>query len=477
MRPASPDGGDTKGSQLAAKSLLKAKQQKRSTGPSRVVPHRSTTPARTSLTSLFGWEAVSLVDMAALMDMIVIFTLKTNQAEHSKHLIDGSASRAGNIGATVKAAKSERRPLFPPTRSFAKTRASQDDAVAASTVVPEKCSRSARTRCSTSACALLPPQHGRAIATTTAADAQRHEQNESIVWDARLSAGRAAGRGDREASRRQRKAAAGRVERVGAGGGNPLRRPVRVAAALDRAALPERCRVASSCAPRARRRKFWILLSIVGTLHAINTYRDQQRAVEQDLPPGACRPYPGPNPIGLALGLPLALALTLALALALGALRRLPGGKLLMADGSTQKEEEGSEHAHRLHQLKAIPEPKPNTKPNPTPNPNPYPTPAPYPNPNPNPNRMWARASSRSIACGATSRSPFDGPSSGWGLRRKGASHPEKDVLKYGITLQFLAVFNRIWRPYPSRHHGAKLRARDRARTRRGNSARPALGA
>ena len=42
------------------------RKKKRSTGPSRVVPHRSTTPARTSLTSLFGWEAVSLVDMAAL---------------------------------------------------------------------------------------------------------------------------------------------------------------------------------------------------------------------------------------------------------------------------------------------------------------------------------------------------------------------------------------------------------------------------
>ena len=41
-------------------------KQKRSTGPSRVVPHRSTTPARTSLTSLFGWEAVSLIDVAAL---------------------------------------------------------------------------------------------------------------------------------------------------------------------------------------------------------------------------------------------------------------------------------------------------------------------------------------------------------------------------------------------------------------------------
>lgn len=69
-------------------------------------------------------------------------------------------------------------------------------------------------------------------------------------------------------------------------------------------------------------RKFWILLSIVGTLHMINTYRDSQRAIEPDMPPGA--------------------------------LRRLPGGKLLMEDGSTQKEEEGSEHAHRLHQLKDV---------------------------------------------------------------------------------------------------------------------------
>ena len=34
--------------------------KKRSTGPSCVVPHRSTTPARTCLTSLFGWEAMSL---------------------------------------------------------------------------------------------------------------------------------------------------------------------------------------------------------------------------------------------------------------------------------------------------------------------------------------------------------------------------------------------------------------------------------
>ena len=45
-------------------------RQKRSTGPSRVVPHRSTTPARTCLTSLFGWEAVSQADMAALMKQV-----------------------------------------------------------------------------------------------------------------------------------------------------------------------------------------------------------------------------------------------------------------------------------------------------------------------------------------------------------------------------------------------------------------------
>ena len=42
------------------------RNKKRSTGPSRVVPHRSTTLARTCLTSLFGWEAVSQADMAAL---------------------------------------------------------------------------------------------------------------------------------------------------------------------------------------------------------------------------------------------------------------------------------------------------------------------------------------------------------------------------------------------------------------------------
>ena len=37
-------------------------KEKRSIGPSRVVPHRS----RTCLISLLGWEAVSQADMAAL---------------------------------------------------------------------------------------------------------------------------------------------------------------------------------------------------------------------------------------------------------------------------------------------------------------------------------------------------------------------------------------------------------------------------
>ena len=48
------------------RQATKERNKKRSTGPSRVVPHRSTTPARTCLTSLFGWEAVSQADMAAL---------------------------------------------------------------------------------------------------------------------------------------------------------------------------------------------------------------------------------------------------------------------------------------------------------------------------------------------------------------------------------------------------------------------------
>ena len=47
--------------------LGERENKKRSTGPSRVVPHRSTTPARTCLTSLFGWEAVSQADMAAAL--------------------------------------------------------------------------------------------------------------------------------------------------------------------------------------------------------------------------------------------------------------------------------------------------------------------------------------------------------------------------------------------------------------------------
>ena len=51
----------------------KAKKDKTcSISPSRVVPHRSTTDTRGSLTSLFGWEAVTLPDVAA-RDYAMIF--------------------------------------------------------------------------------------------------------------------------------------------------------------------------------------------------------------------------------------------------------------------------------------------------------------------------------------------------------------------------------------------------------------------
>ena len=63
-----------------------------------------------------------------------------------------------------------------------------------------------------------------------------------------------------------------------------------------------------------------INLIILCVLHAINTYRDSRKTVEPDLPPGA--------------------------------LRRLPGGKLLMEDGSTATEEQKSEHSHTLHKTK-----------------------------------------------------------------------------------------------------------------------------
>ena len=48
------------------KKMKREKQKKCITRPSRVVPHRSTARARPRLTSLFGWEAVSRGDMAAL---------------------------------------------------------------------------------------------------------------------------------------------------------------------------------------------------------------------------------------------------------------------------------------------------------------------------------------------------------------------------------------------------------------------------
>ena len=71
---------------LKRKKACAKQRKKRSTGPSRVVPHRSTTPARTSLTSLFGWEAVSLVDMAALIEMVVLWNILLKQCGHSPQL-------------------------------------------------------------------------------------------------------------------------------------------------------------------------------------------------------------------------------------------------------------------------------------------------------------------------------------------------------------------------------------------------------
>ena len=64
----SPDEQKAKG-EAVQKNSKRMKKEKRSTRPSRVVPHRSTTPARACLTSLFGWEAVSQADMAALKEV------------------------------------------------------------------------------------------------------------------------------------------------------------------------------------------------------------------------------------------------------------------------------------------------------------------------------------------------------------------------------------------------------------------------
>ena len=48
-----------------------------SISPSRVVPHRSTTDTRGSLTSLFGWEAVTLPDVAARAQGRIICVYKS----------------------------------------------------------------------------------------------------------------------------------------------------------------------------------------------------------------------------------------------------------------------------------------------------------------------------------------------------------------------------------------------------------------
>ena len=66
-------------------------RQKRSTGPSRVVPHRSTTPARTCLTALFGWEAVSQADMAALFTTTECTSLLCVGLKQEKKLTQSTA--------------------------------------------------------------------------------------------------------------------------------------------------------------------------------------------------------------------------------------------------------------------------------------------------------------------------------------------------------------------------------------------------
>ena len=57
------NGNAAKSKTQETKRATSQKSKTHSTGPSHVVPHHSTTPAR-ALTSLFGWEAVILACMA-----------------------------------------------------------------------------------------------------------------------------------------------------------------------------------------------------------------------------------------------------------------------------------------------------------------------------------------------------------------------------------------------------------------------------
>jgi hypothetical protein len=63
--------------------------------------------------------------------------------------------------------------------------------------------------------------------------------------------------------------------------------------------------------------RFWVLVSIIGVLHAINTYRDANKPLEPDLPEHA--------------------------------VRRLPDGRMLMDDGSIQRVQDDNPHPHTLH--------------------------------------------------------------------------------------------------------------------------------
>ena len=78
--------GQTKGAevQTPGKSSAMAKGQAKcaDTEPSRAVSDRSTTSARSSLTSLFGWEAVTLEEMAAHADSRLNFDLYCNNVLH-----------------------------------------------------------------------------------------------------------------------------------------------------------------------------------------------------------------------------------------------------------------------------------------------------------------------------------------------------------------------------------------------------------
>lgn len=68
--------------------------------------------------------------------------------------------------------------------------------------------------------------------------------------------------------------------------------------------------------------RFWVLLSVVVVLHAINTYRDANAPKESDLPHNV--------------------------------VRRLPDGHMLMDDGSIKIVVEETQHGHTLHKAKGF---------------------------------------------------------------------------------------------------------------------------